>query len=88
MACSFGCRCRERDKPANRRAWTVWQRHCSHSAFNGYRRKVSQYSTVRCLVCGALGRTRARWVDQIPDWLGPNETLDAFYIAFPDRKTD
>lgn len=54
------CRCRPRDVE-------VLQRKCSYSAFNGYRYAPSEYSTVRCRRCGAVWRTRAKYVDAAPD---------------------
>lgn len=67
MAVHFGCHCPERQKPARERRWRVTQRYCNHSAFNGYRFTPSDYSTVFCLECHALGRTKAGYVDQLPD---------------------
>ena len=67
MSVSFGCHCPERAKPVRERAWRVIDRLCNHSAFNGYRCTGSDYSLVKCLVCGALGRTRASYVDELQD---------------------
>jgi len=67
MAVSFGCRCGERKKPVEKRNWCVTQRYCNHSAFHGGRYTPSDYSEVYCRVCGAIGRTRAKYVDQLKD---------------------
>lgn len=67
MSASFSCRCEERCKPVEQRAWVVWDRNCHHSAFNGYQRTPSDYSLVYCKACGALGRTKAKFVDQLRD---------------------
>ena len=67
MAKTFDCNCPERRKPVGERAWVVRQRNCHHSAFNGYRRTPSEYSTVACLKCGASGRTRAQYVAHLRD---------------------
>lgn len=67
MATGFGCRCEERKKPVAERRWVVMQRCCNHSAFSGYRRTPSAWSSVRCLTCGAWGRTKAAYVEQLPD---------------------
>ena len=67
MAVSFGCKCPERDKPVADRAWVVIDRRCHHSAFSGYHRTPSDYSTVHCRCCRAVGRTKAAYVDQLPD---------------------
>jgi late competence protein required for DNA uptake (superfamily II DNA/RNA helicase) len=64
---SFGCHCGERQKPVQERNWVVLQRCCNHSAFNGYHWTPSDYSTVFCRACQALGRTNARYVDQLKD---------------------
>lgn len=63
MAVSFSCKCAERGKIVRDRKWTVLDYRCHYSAFNGYRRTYSDYSTVRCEECGAVGRTKARYVD-------------------------
>ena len=67
MSKPFNCHCPERKKPIQQRAWVVTQRRCHHSAFSGYHRTPSDYSTVHCLVCGACGRTRASYVECLRD---------------------
>lgn len=67
MAVSFGCHCEERRKPIEKRNWVVRQRHCHHSAFAGYHRTYSDYSTVACNTCGEVGRTKANYVSLLPD---------------------
>lgn len=47
--------------------WAVTQRRCNHSAFNGYRETPSAYSEVVCLNCHARWRTKAAYVDALPD---------------------
>jgi len=64
---SFGCHCSERRKPAGEINWRVIQRKCNHSAFNGYRRTPSKYSSVICLACHKIGRTKAKYIDEIMD---------------------
>lgn len=61
------CECGESKKPVRERKWVVWQRNCNHSAFNGYRRTFSEYSSVTCHVCGAVWRTKANYVCLFPD---------------------
>lgn len=75
MAESFSCSCEERTKPIAERAWVVWHRRCHYSAFSGYHRTPSDYSTVRCLRCGSVGRTKAKYVSQLRDSNDVNETL-------------
>jgi hypothetical protein len=67
MSQSFSCHCEERKKPVDQRAWEVWQRSQHRSAFAGYRPTSSDYSTVFCRKCGAQGRTKAEYVDDLPD---------------------
>ena len=67
MAPSFSCHCEERKKPVHERNWVVTQRHCHHSAFAGYHKTLSDYSTVRCKTCGASGRTKADYVYSLED---------------------
>ena len=67
MSVSFGCHCSERKKPVSERNWVVIVRKGNYSAFNGYRFTPSEYSEVYCRSSGALGRTRAKYVDELPD---------------------
>lgn len=59
------CFCEERSKPVDNRKWVVRDRHCNHSAFNGYRYTPSDYSSVVCYGCGATWRTKAAYVDSL-----------------------
>lgn len=68
MSVSFSCHCPERRKSPKKRKWRVIQRNCRCSAFDGYRQKYSDYSSVVCLACGAEGRTKARFVSALPDY--------------------
>jgi hypothetical protein len=54
------CRCRPRRV-------LVINRKCNYSAFNGYHRTPSDYSCVQCQCCGHVWRTKAAWVDAMPD---------------------
>lgn len=56
-------------KPGDIGDLVVTQRKCNHSAFNGWRRTASDYSTIRCLRpgCTGLRRTKAKYVDKLPD---------------------
>lgn len=51
--------------------WVVVQRKCNHSAFNGYHFTPSDYSAVQCNPatggCGRVWRTKAAYVDKLPD---------------------
>jgi hypothetical protein len=57
--------------------WRVLDRRCNFSAFNGYHRTPSDYSSVVCLMCcanrsggtakTALWRTKAGYVRELPD---------------------
>lgn len=65
MSVSFSCHCPERRKPVKERRWRVLQYKCNHSAFNGYKHTVSDWSEVVCLECRAMGRTKAAYVDDL-----------------------
>lgn len=67
MAASFSCKCPERKKPVSERKWVVLQRLSHHSAFSGYHRTPSDYSTVLCESCRAVGRTKANFVTELKD---------------------
>ena len=67
MSVSFSCHCPERKKPVSERAWRVLTRRGRHSAFDGYQWRSSAYSEVTCPVCGATGRTKAAYVNQLKD---------------------
>lgn len=65
MSGGYSCRCEERNKPVEERDWEVLQLYCNHSAFNGYHCTSSDWSSVVCNVCGALWRTKAKYVDSL-----------------------
>ena len=60
----FGCRCPERSRPVTDRKWVVVSRAGCHRLAR-YSSEV--YSTVHCLSCGATGRSRSRYVGDLPD---------------------
>lgn len=77
MSVSFNCQCDERKKSdVKTRNWVVVDRLCNHSAFNGYRYTPSDYSHIKCLTCGKCGRTKAKYVSELPD-ATQEETLRA-----------
>lgn len=49
----------------------VLDRKCNYSAFNGYHRTRSDYSAIRCVETGAIWRTKAAYVDELPDETDP-----------------
>lgn len=53
--------------PWHRDEWFVRDRKVNYSAFNGGRRTPSDYSSVECPVCPRVWRTKARYVDDLPD---------------------
>lgn len=55
------------DRKAHRPHWRVRVRKANYSAFNGYRRTPSDYSDLTCTLCGGSWRTKAAYVDEIPD---------------------
>lgn len=52
---------------ADRSRLRVVDRNCNHSAFNGYHRTWSAYSSIVCLACGGYWRTKAAYVIRTPD---------------------
>jgi hypothetical protein len=67
MSSGGGCKCPERKKKIKERRWAVRDRKCNYSAFNGYHQTPSEYSAVECLACGAIWRTNADYVADLPD---------------------
>ncbi len=63
MSGGFFCTC----KPPDRSKWRVLTRNGNYSAFNGYRYAYSDYSSICCLVCDMHWRTKAAYVDSLPD---------------------
>ena len=53
--------------PEHKPGWTVAVRKANHSAFNGGRRTPSAYSLVHCEPCRTAWRTKAKYVDTLPD---------------------
>lgn len=53
--------------PDRRAGWVVIDRCCNYSAFNGRRRTPSRYSACHCKTCGAVWRTDAAYVAELPD---------------------
>lgn len=52
----------------HRDSWFVYVRKANYSAFNGYHKTPSDYSEVRCPVCGRVWRTKAAYVDTLPGY--------------------
>jgi hypothetical protein len=61
------CHCPERQKPIASRAWFVYKRRHNHSAFNGYHYTPPAWSSVHCPKCRVGWRTKAKYVDKLPD---------------------
>lgn len=55
------------DRKSHRPHWVVTVRKANYSAFNGGRRTPSDYSEVRCPKCSGVWRTKAAYVDDLPD---------------------
>jgi hypothetical protein len=51
----------------HRSTWMVVHRKCNFSAFSGYQQTPSDYSLVLCGTCGRRWRTKAAYVDTLPD---------------------
>jgi len=56
------CKCPESKKPIKERRWGVVDRNCNYSAFSGYHKTYSDYSSLVCLECRAYWRTKAAYV--------------------------
>jgi len=67
MSQGIACKCPERNRPLDVRRWVVLQRNANCSAFNGYRRQCSDYSSVQCHSCGHVWRTKANYVYSLKD---------------------
>ena len=67
MGRSFSCKCKEREKPISERAWQVWERNWNTSPFEIAGGVYSDYSTIYCKKCGEAGRSKAKYVDSLPD---------------------
>jgi hypothetical protein len=76
MSGGDACACAERLKPPAERRWVVLDRCCNYSAFSGYARTRSAYSSVSCQVCGRIWRTRAKYVRSLPDGTWKQEQED------------
>jgi hypothetical protein len=63
MSGGLFCSC----EPVDRSKWVVIDRLCSYSAFSGYHRKSSDWSSVGCTGCGHMWRTKAAYVASLPD---------------------
>lgn len=62
---SGGVPCKNRKE--HRELWRVTVRKANYSAFNGGHRTPSDYSEVRCTACSGVWRTRAAYVDKLPN---------------------
>ncbi len=83
MSGSVYCKCPEQLKPIKDRRWGVIDRHCNHSAFNGYRWTPSDYSAIAYPECLGVWRTKAAYVDYLRDCV---VTADGW--AFPKARRD
>ncbi|AXH50938.1 hypothetical protein CPT_Scapp_009 [Serratia phage Scapp] len=57
MACK--CKVKRRDN------WRIIDYRCNYSAFNGYRYTPSDYSSITCLKCGSVWRSKSSYVDTL-----------------------
>ena len=49
----------------HREHWEILQYRCNHSRFNGGHYTPSDYSQLRCSLCGRVWRTKAAYVEQM-----------------------
>ena len=59
------CKCEEQGKPIEKRNWVIIDYKCNYSAFNGWKYTPSDYSSVNCGACGAIWRTKAKYVNRL-----------------------
>lgn len=62
----MGCRCNA-PREERKKNWVVTARNKNYSAFNGYKATFSNYSEIRCTCCGAIWRTKADYVNSLPN---------------------
>lgn len=62
MSQGISCKIKE-----HRPRWVVTQRNGNASAFNGYHWTPSDYSAVHCPLCPTAWRTKAKFVNSLPD---------------------
>ena len=67
MAAGVPCSCPDARTKAKRKRWIVLMRNHHRSAFAGYHWTPSDWSSVGCLDCGGIWRTKAKYVDTLPD---------------------
>lgn len=73
MAKSFDCKCPERQKPVKKRNWLVLEYKWNSGAFVKKGGEPSDYSSVICKACGASGRTKAKYVGELPRYSKPSD---------------
>ncbi len=52
---------------AHKKDWVVVHRMCNYSAFSGYKWTPSDYSLVSCPKCRRSWRTKASYVNDLPN---------------------
>lgn len=57
--------------------WRIIQFKCNHSAFNGWKKTYSEYSSFRCMVCTNIWRSKSDYVFKVKALHDP-ETTDPF----------
>ncbi len=62
MSKYFICKCEERSKPIQDRKWVILEHMFNSCPFVKKPGVPSRWSTVKCLSCGAIGRTRGKYV--------------------------
>ena len=83
MSGGVPCHCEERFTPIADRQWAVIDRYCNYSAFNGYSWAPSDYSSVMCLLCNGIWRTKAKYVELLRDATDKDLGLDPSKVTNP-----
>lgn len=87
MGSPFNCKCEERKKPVDERAWVVTEYKWNSGAFVKDGGEFSDYSCVRCLECGAQGRTKAMYVEDLGH-MGWEEAMNEHLNRAYDKNSD
>lgn len=77
---SQGVSCKD---PAHKPSWFVTQRNQRCSAFDGYHPMWSEYSCVRCPICPTAWRSKAAFVDKLPNAPRNWENIPSGSAAMP-----
>lgn len=64
MSGGVPCRCTG-DLKTKKTNWKIRDYKCNYSAFSGYHRTTSDYSSIKCIKCDGIWRTKAKYVEEL-----------------------